>query len=143
MRYVAHPSAPLPDGRTDGPVADRRQGREVNGTMTDELTAKANAFAPNWGQSIFQSANEMMNHAIIRNRIEEVQAQAKVERDWWDKRRARIESDFMKELDGGAAVAKPTTPGEKGGSDEDAVIVEGGGPAVGAKGSTRKKKGKK
>lgn len=85
----------------------------------------------------------MMNHAIIRGRIEEVQAQAKAEREWWDKRRARIESDFMKELDGTASATKPTTPGEKVGSDEDAVIVEGGGPAAAGKGSTRKKKGKK
>lgn len=105
---------------------------------------QANAFSPNWGQTIFQSANEMMNQAIVRNRIEEVQAQVKVEREWWEKRRAKIESDFMKELDGNPAGAKPMTPGEKvGGSDEDAVIVEGGGPAVAGKGSTRKKKGKK
>ena len=86
----------------------------------------------------------MMNHAIIRNRIEEVQAQVKVEREWWDQRRARIESDFMKELDGNAAaVAKPNAPGEKVGSYEDAVIVDEGGPGVAGKGSTRKKKGKK
>jgi len=109
--------------------------------MVREL--QANAFSPNWGPTIFQSANEMMNHAIIRSRIEEVQAQAKVEREWWDKRRARIESDFMKELDASAAMAKPTAPGEKVASDEDAVIVEGGGPAVAGKGSTRKKKGRK
>lgn len=85
----------------------------------------------------------MMNQAIVRNRIDEVQAQVKVEREWWEKRRATIESDFMKELDGVPAGAKATTPGEKVPSDEDAVIVEGGGPAVAGKGSTRKKKGKK
>ncbi len=85
----------------------------------------------------------MMNHNIIRQKISELQAQAKVEREWWDKRRASIQSDFMKELDESAGSSKPTTPGERIGSDEDAVIVEGGGPAVAGKGSTRKRKGKK
>lgn len=86
-----------------------------------------------------------MNHTIIRQRITDIQAQAKTEREWWDKRRASIQSDFMKELDEGATGGSKPTPavGEKIGSDEDAVIVDGGGPAAAGKGSTRKKKGKK
>ena len=88
----------------------------------------------------------MMNHTILRQKIADVQAQVVSEREWWDKRRASIQSDFMKELDVNSAAtssSKPTTPGERIGSDEEAVFVEGGGPAAAGKGSTRRKKGKK
>jgi translocation protein SEC66 len=48
----------------------------------------------------------------------------------------------MKELDG-----ESTTPAKssanKTGSDEDAILVESGGPAVTDKGAMKKKKGKK
>lgn len=100
---------------------------------------------------IFQSANEMVNNAIIREKVAETQAKAKADRDWWDKERANIQSNFMKELDD-ADVSKGTTSAsgnERPGSDEDAVLVEGGGPASsgsaagkGGKGG-KKRKGKK
>ncbi len=48
----------------------------------------------------------------------------------------------MKELDSPSSIAVKSTT-SKGGSDEDAILVEGGGPAVNDKGSIRKKKGKK
>jgi len=115
-----------------------RAEKEVEEELRDVVN-EANAFAPNWGQTIFQSANEMANNDLLRKRTDEIQAQAASERAWWDKKRAGIQSDFMKELDG---PAKPATPGEKGASDEDAVLVEAGGPAAGAK-SGKKKKGKK
>ena len=100
----------------------------------------------------------MASNAIIRQRIDEIQAQAKVDREWWDKKRANIQSEFMKELDGGAPASRSTSTsrpatsgGEKIGSDEDTVLVEGGGPTSpapptatgGTKGSSKKKKGKK
>ena len=44
----------------------------------------------------------------------------------------------MKELDQDSAAK---TPAAKTGSDEDAILVEGGGPAVNDKGSMKKKKG--
>lgn len=47
----------------------------------------------------------------------------------------------MKELDSPASATTKTTA-SKAGSDEDAILVEGGGPAVTDKGSIRKKKGK-
>ena len=84
----------------------------------------------------------MANNALIRKRVNDIQAQVKAERDWWDKRRAKIQSDFMKELDEPKAVA-PT--GGKG-SDEDGVLVESGGPDLqvpGQQGSAKKRKGKK
>lgn len=91
----------------------------------------------------------MAQNALVRQRVAELQAQAKTDREWWDKKKASIQSDFMKELEGDAAKSKPTTAtGDKVASDEDAVLVEGGGPAstgsaAGAKGGTKKRKGKK
>ena len=98
----------------------------------------------------------MASNAIIRQKVDEIQAQAKVDREWWDKKRASIQSEFMKELDEGTSAStstsRPTTSGgEKIGSDEDTVLVEGGGPtspvppapAGGPKAGSKKKKGKK
>lgn len=108
-------------------------------SLTDAF--QANAYAPDWGQTIFQSANEMAANTLLRNRIEEIQARTTSERQWWDKKRANIQSDFMKELSEDAN-SKPTTPGERA-SDEDTVMVEGGGPAAGGKASSKKKRPKK
>ena len=92
----------------------------------------------------------MASNAIIRKRVDEIQAQGKVDREWWDKKRASIQTEFMKELNEGAAASKPTTSGgEKVGSDEDTVLVEGGGSSAttgvnaGTKGGTKKRRGKK
>lgn len=88
----------------------------------------------------------MVQNAALREKVDEIQANAKTEREWWDKERASIQSKFMKELDqessSGTAKAAVST------SDEDAVFVEGGGPdasgsAAGSKGGTKKRKGKK
>jgi len=65
--------------------------------------------------------------------MEELQAQTTSEKEWWEKKRASIQSNFMKELDEG-----PKSPQR--GSDDDAVLVEAGGPAVGQQGSAKKKK---
>jgi translocation protein SEC66 len=120
---------------------------------------QANAFAPNWGQTIFQSANEMAQNALFRKQIEEQQSSAKEEREWWNRKKASIQEDFMKELEEGADSSKMgkkaagaqgatnPSPAEKLGSDDDTVLVEGGGPAVGGGGvggsTKKKKKGKK
>ena len=92
---------------------------------------------------IFQSANEMVNNALLREKINEIQAKGKVDREWWDKERASIQSRFMKELDEDAATgeAAKATGNDRMGSDEDAVLVEGGGPA--SSGSAAGKGGKK
>jgi translocation protein SEC66 len=102
----------------------------------------------------------MVNNERIRLKIAEIQAQGKRDREWWESKRASIQSDFMKELNEDT-VPGPTpgsTPGpapstskpatisaERVGSDEDTVLVEGGGPATSgsAKGGTKKRKGKK
>ena len=60
---------------------------------------QANALSPNWGQTIFQSANEIAANTQLRKRLEEIQAQTEAEKAWWDKRRESISGEFMKELD--------------------------------------------
>lgn len=89
----------------------------------------------------------MAANVLLRKRIEEIQSQTQSEKEWWERRRAAIQSDFMKELD-----RAPETGGEKqqqykmsasGVSDEDAVLVEAGGPTAGGKGGSKKRKGKK
>ena len=102
----------------------------------------------------------MVNNEQIRQKLADIQAQGKSDREWWEKKRATIQSDFMKELDDDtvpaptpASSSGPTPGGEKSasnpaervGSDEDAVLVEGGGPATSgsAKGPAKKRKGKK
>lgn len=78
---------------------------------------------------------------MIRKRVNEIQAQAQSEKEWWERKKASIQSDFMKELeDEKSAAAAPVGKG----SDDDAVLVESGGPAVNQQGSMKgKKKGKK
>jgi translocation protein SEC66 len=107
------------------------------------FSKKANAFSPNWGQTIFQSANEIAANQAIRKRMDELQGTQKAEREWWDQRKASIQSDFMKELDEEPAstTAKSALAGSRT-SDDDAVLVEAGGPVDKQSGGGKKKKGK-
>ncbi|KAF2221978.1 Sec62/63 complex, subunit Sec66 [Elsinoe ampelina] len=105
-----------------------------------DVVNEANALAPNWGQVIFQSANEIANNQLAKARMEELQAKVDEEREWWEARKKAANDSFMKELDE-EKTATPVT--KKSNSDDDAVLVEVGGPA-GAQGSIRgKKKSKK
>ncbi len=112
-----------------------------NSSLSNML--KANALAPNWGQTIFQSANEIAANTVLRDRLSEIQAQTQAEKEWWEKRRASIQTDLMKEIDTPAAIpsAKTVATPSKSTSDEDTVMVEN--PTASEKGSTKKKKGKK
>lgn len=111
---------------------------------------QANHFVPNWGTTIFQSANEIVANTFLRKKIEDIQSTVKDEREWWDKKKARIQEGFLKELEMDPS-AKQTgsgsqpTPFKQNSSDDDAVLVESGGPAAGSGGSgkNKKKKGKK
>lgn len=78
----------------------------------------------------------MAANMMFRQKLDDIQAQTEAEVEWWTKRRASIQDEFMKELETGTP-AKTSKPG----SDEDAVIVEAEGTAT--TGSIRKKKGKK
>jgi translocation protein SEC66 len=51
------------------------------------------------------------NH--IRERLNEIEAKAPAEKEWWETRKAGIQSEFMKELDE-----------EKVKSDEEGVLVD-------------------
>lgn len=87
----------------------------------------------------------MHHNAILRDELAAIQAKGRKDRQWWDQEKATIQSNFMKELgedEKGNAKPAAASGADKAGSDEDAVLVEGGGPA--ASGASRKKrKGKK
>ncbi|OJJ46288.1 hypothetical protein ASPZODRAFT_133317 [Penicilliopsis zonata CBS 506.65] len=118
-----------------------------------EVVAEANTYTPNWGQTIFQSANEMLNNIGFRKRMEVHQIKLQEEKDWWAKKRATAQEELMRELDdekasaskpaaeskpAATATATPTTtetttdktattpaaPISVAGSDDDAVLVE-------------------
>jgi translocation protein SEC66 len=78
----------------------------------------------------------MAQNQQIRKRMTEIQAEAPADKEWWEKKRANISSEFMKELDKEASTA---SKGPKG-SDDEAVLVESGGPAVSQQGGGKKKK---
>ncbi|OJI97757.1 hypothetical protein ASPVEDRAFT_37187 [Aspergillus versicolor CBS 583.65] len=124
-----------------------RAEKEMEDEVRDVVN-EANAYAPNWGQTIFQSANEMVNNAIVRERLEKHQNKLAEEKAWWGKRKATIQEGFMKELDAekpaiasstttttpavtdvaeekkiAASAAAPPAPTATE-SDEDAVLVE-------------------
>lgn len=129
-----------------------------------DVVSEANAYTPNWGQTIFQSANEMMNNEIYRQRIKEHEDKLAEERAWWEKKRANTQEVFMKELNEDetstqtqaeaqtpAKDAGTATPvkaaGSVQGSDDDAVMVEadpsaGNQASPGGGGGGKKKKGK-
>jgi translocation protein SEC66 len=98
---------------------------------------QANALAPNWGQTIFQSANEIAANTALKKRLDEIQAQTEAEKDWWEKRRAGISSELMKELD---EADKTHT---KAGSEDEPVLVDTNPPSAASSGGSKKKKGKK
>ncbi|PGH10087.1 translocation protein SEC66 [Blastomyces parvus] len=126
-----------------------RAEKEMEEEVRD-VAAEANLFVPNWGSTIFQSANEMVVNNLLRGRIEEIQSTVKEEREWWDKKKASIQEGFMKELEADSSTKQTSTGSgsaqiKQNSSDDDAVLVESGGPAVGGGGSgkNKKKKGKK
>lgn len=135
--------------------------------LTDNYGFQANAYAAGWGQTIFQSANEIANNTTLRQKVKAQQASVNEEREWWDRKKASIQEGFMKELDEGSS-AKDTsktpaasstsnstanntaaaTPAASvsGKSDDDAVLVDSPAPNAQespAAGTKKKKKGKK
>ncbi|KAL1960794.1 hypothetical protein VTO42DRAFT_6624 [Malbranchea cinnamomea] len=121
-----------------------------------DVISEANAFAPGWGQTIFQSANEMYLNSTFREKIESLQSTAKSEREWWERKKSSIQEGFMKELEqetdaikagekkpGGSGPGSVASVDAKPVSDDDAVLVESGGPAASSGNGKKKKKGKK
>ncbi|RYP06988.1 hypothetical protein DL764_002811 [Monosporascus ibericus] len=115
-----------------------RAEKEIEEELKD-VVAEANALAPGWGQTIFQSANEINANTVLRKRLQEIEAKADAEREWWEKRRAAIQQDFMRELDEVASTAGSVrTAGTT--DDDDGVLVDAATPAS-ATSSKKKKKG--
>ncbi|KAI0851389.1 Sec62/63 complex, subunit Sec66 [Daldinia vernicosa] len=109
-----------------------RAEREIEEELRDVVT-EANALSPGWGQTIFQSANEIAANTMLRKRLDEIESRAETDKKWWEKRRETIQKEFMKELD-----EESSTKGSVKGSDDDAVLVDSGSPSA-----SKKKKGKK
>ncbi|KAH7022607.1 Sec62/63 complex, subunit Sec66 [Ilyonectria destructans] len=95
----------------------QRAEKEMEAELRD-VVQEANALAPNWGQSIFQSAHEMAANVAIRAQIDDLLSQTESEKKWWEKRRSQIQSDFMKEID------SPEQSPSKAASEDDAVLVD-------------------
>lgn len=88
----------------------------------------------------------MHHNAILRAKLSEIQAKGKRDREWWDQQKAAIQSSFMKELgEDEKEIVKPASVSgtDKIGSDEDAVLVDGGGPAASGASTSSKSAGKK
>ncbi|CAN8099296.1 unnamed protein product [Discula destructiva] len=109
-----------------------RAESEMEAELRD-VVMEANGLSPNWGNSIFQTANEINANTLFLNRIDEIQSKTDAEREWWEKRRAAISSDFMKELD------------DEGEKIDDGVLVDGNNPGSRPQSSSggKKKKSKK
>ncbi|KAJ6788571.1 hypothetical protein PWT90_11089 [Aphanocladium album] len=100
----------------------QRAEREMEEELRDVVT-EANALAPNWGPTIFQSAHEIASNTKLRESLEEIEAQAESEKAWWAKRRGQIQTEFIKELDdeGGKTGG---TKGSSAVSEDEAVLVD-------------------
>ncbi|KAJ5628318.1 hypothetical protein N7490_010546 [Penicillium lividum] len=138
-----------------------RAEKEMEEEVKD-VVAEANAYVPNWGQTIFQSANEMIQNDIYRQRMTEQQDKVAEEKKWWSKKKANTQEQFMKELNEGsestaqtatkspesasesapAAPATPATPAATAQvSDDEPVLVEAE-PSSSTPSGGKKKKGK-
>jgi len=73
---------------------------------------------------------------MFQKKLEEITAKTDAEKEWWEKRRATISSDFMKELDEDGEKSQATAP------SDDGILVDASTPGEGT-GASKKKKGKK
>lgn len=88
----------------------------------------------------------------MRDRIDEIEAQTEKDKEWWEKRRSNIKTEFMKELEAeaGAEEGQDHEGSEKGqanskssvaGSEDEPVLVETDTPsAASPSGASKKKK---
>ncbi|KAK4192711.1 Pre protein translocase subunit Sec66-domain-containing protein [Podospora australis] len=114
--------------------------------MEDELrdvVMEANALVPGWGQIIFQSANEIAANKVLRDKLEDIEAQTEKEKEWWEKRRAVIQSEFMKELDNEEKTQTKAASVTSAASGDEPVLVDTNVPSASSPTGSKKKKGKK
>lgn len=138
----------------------QRAEQELEVELKDVM-AEANALAPGWGQSIFQSANEMVQNKLLRDKLDAIKVNLPREKEVWDAQREKSRKELEGESVGGDAQPAAVELGQQqqasaaadkvakaGSSDEDGVIVETpplevSTPAGGSGGKNKKKKGKK
>ena len=134
-----------------------RAEQELEAELKD-VVAEANALAPGWGQHIFQSASEMVQNRMLKEKLEKVKESVPAEKKAWEQTREsarrELEGEVKEEkkvvptpaeLVLAAATATPVRP-LTGSSDEDAVMVETPGAdnaTPGGGGGKKKKKNKK
>ncbi|KAK3299012.1 Pre protein translocase subunit Sec66-domain-containing protein [Chaetomium fimeti] len=121
----------------------QRAEKEMEEELRD-VVMEANALVPNWGQIIFQSANEIAANKALRDRIDEIEAQTENDKEWWEKRRTNIKTEFMKELEAEEEGSeKGQTKASLAGSEDEPVLVETDTPSATPSGASKKKGGKK
>ncbi|KAK4131870.1 hypothetical protein BT67DRAFT_451392 [Trichocladium antarcticum] len=114
----------------------QRAEKEMEEELRD-VVMEANALAPGWGQTIFQSANEIAANKALRDKLDEIEAQTGRDKEWWEKRRASIKDSFMKELELESGTG--TAPAAAGSGDEPALVAA----STPAGAPSKKKAGKK
>lgn len=113
-----------------------RAEKDMENEIAD-VVMEANRLHPNWGKTIFQSANEIASNTVTRNCLEDIQRKVSFEKKWWENRREHIQAEFMKELDTKTSNQSRAT---KVGIEDDAVLVEA---TMSDKGTVRSRKSKK
>jgi translocation protein SEC66 len=127
-----------------------RAEQEMEAELKD-VVAEANALSAGWGQSIFQSASEMVQNRLLKGKIEAHRIGIDEEKKAWEGKKEGVRRELMGEdtptgktlnvVDADKTVAKV------GSSDEEGVLVETPGETAtetpGGGGGKRKKKGKK
>ncbi|KAI0394809.1 Sec62/63 complex, subunit Sec66 [Xylariaceae sp. FL0594] len=126
--------------------------QEMDAEIRDVIN-EANALVPGWGQTIFQTANEITANTVLRNRLKEIEARAEEERKAYPTTPAKPKEVEQKDSAATSTTSEITkedsTKGSvKAVSDDEGVHVEltntsspAAAPATG--GSKKKKKGKK
>ncbi|KAF8473175.1 translocation protein [Kalaharituber pfeilii] len=112
--------------------------KEIEEELRD-VVMEANAFKPDWGATIFQTANEMLLNEKLRERAAEVATQAANERAWWDEKRERVQRELLSSASDSptTSAATPATSGLGSPKSEDDLLVEELSPAAATSGSLR------
>lgn len=111
-----------------------------------DVVSEANALHAGWGQSVFQSANEMVQNAMLREKVNAVRSTVEPEKQKWEAQREQSRRELEGEAPAESAIVseKAAVPVNKTtSSDEDAVLVETPAGAEEGAAKGKKKKGKK
>jgi translocation protein SEC66 len=131
-----------------------RAEQELEAELKD-VVAEANALAPNWGQSIFQSASEMVQNRLLKEKLAERREGIEEERAQWAGTKEKARRELMGEevedssADEKVAVSVVEKAAKVGSSDDEGVMVDTpdngsvDGSVSGGGGGKKKKKGKK